>query len=119
MSSDEYDSSIDQNTNVIELYSQLVKDETQLTYYNSGIGTYVKPSWTSLRYITQLIDNKIDLAIAWRVPLHYELVANAEFITRNFERIVKAAYRWLVENYQEGDRIFLFGTLPSLNSHIS
>jgi uncharacterized protein (DUF2235 family) len=54
-----------QNTNVIELYSQLVKDHRQLTYYDSGIGTYAQPSWKSWNYWKQVVDNKIDLAIAW------------------------------------------------------
>ena len=54
-----------QNTNVIELYNQLVKGDTQLTYYDSGIGTYAQPSWKSWNYWKQIIDNKIDLAIAW------------------------------------------------------
>ncbi|THH17761.1 hypothetical protein EW146_g3118 [Bondarzewia mesenterica] len=80
------------NTNVIELYSRLVKNEKQLTYYNSGIGTYAKPSWKSFSYWKQIMDNTIDLAIAW-----------------NFEKIVMSAYRWLSDNYQDGDRIFLFG----------
>ncbi|KAF8508774.1 hypothetical protein BU17DRAFT_56534 [Hysterangium stoloniferum] len=81
------------NTNVIELYSQLVKDDgTQLTYYNSGIGTYAKPSWKSWSYLKQVLDNKIDLAIAW-----------------NFEKIVISAYRWLADNYKDGDKIYLFG----------
>lgn len=53
-----------QNTNVIEIYSQLVKSGEQLTYYNSGIGTYAKPSWT-WSYLKQALDNSIDLAIAW------------------------------------------------------
>ncbi|KAF8878556.1 hypothetical protein BD779DRAFT_1772141 [Infundibulicybe gibba] len=38
------------NTNVIELYDRIVKSENQLTYYNSGIGTYAKPSWRSFTY---------------------------------------------------------------------
>ncbi|KAF8483193.1 hypothetical protein JB92DRAFT_3032396 [Gautieria morchelliformis] len=80
------------NTNVIELYSELIKDDDQLTYYNSGIGTYAKPSWKSWSYVKQVVDNKIDLAIAW-----------------NFEKIVIAAYRWLSQNYEDGDRIYLFG----------
>ncbi|OBZ68675.1 hypothetical protein A0H81_11013 [Grifola frondosa] len=80
------------NTNVIELYSQLVKDQTQMTYYNSGIGTYAKPSRKTLRHWVQVVDSKIDLAIAW-----------------NFDQTVKRAYRWLAENYQDGDRIFMFG----------
>jgi uncharacterized protein (DUF2235 family) len=53
------------NTNVIELYSQLIKDDKQLTYYNSGIGTYAKPSWKSWSYMKQVMNNTIDLAIAW------------------------------------------------------
>ncbi|KAF8517289.1 hypothetical protein BU17DRAFT_76469 [Hysterangium stoloniferum] len=83
----------EKNTNVIELYSQLVKDDgTQLTYYNSGIGTYAKPSWKSWSYLKQVVNNTIDLAIAW-----------------NFENIVMGAYRWLADNYQDGDRIYLVG----------
>ncbi|EJD33923.1 hypothetical protein AURDEDRAFT_18379, partial [Auricularia subglabra TFB-10046 SS5] len=78
------------NTNVVELYSRLIKDENQLTFYNSGIGTYAKPSWRSLSYFQQVVANKVDLAFALR-----------------FEDIMLSAYAWLVDNYQEGDRIFM------------
>jgi uncharacterized protein (DUF2235 family) len=54
-----------QNTNVIELYHRIIKDDTQLTYYNSGIGTYARPSFASIAYWKQVLNNKIDLAIAW------------------------------------------------------
>ena len=56
-----------QNTNVIELYSHILKgeDDYQLTYYDSGIGTYARPSWRSWTYLKQVVANKIDLAIAW------------------------------------------------------
>jgi uncharacterized protein (DUF2235 family) len=54
-----------QNTNVIELHARIIKDDTQLRYYNSGIGTYARPSWRSYKYCKQVINNKIDLAIAW------------------------------------------------------
>ncbi|THU97213.1 hypothetical protein K435DRAFT_889731 [Dendrothele bispora CBS 962.96] len=80
------------NTNVVELYSRLIKDDSQLTYYDSGIGTYVKDSWTSPTYWKQVLSHSIDMAIAW-----------------NFKRIVLSAYEWLSENYREGDRIFFFG----------
>ncbi|KAJ8474558.1 hypothetical protein ONZ45_g15908 [Pleurotus djamor] len=80
------------STNVVELFSRLIKDEEQLVYYDSGIGTYATPSFRSLSYIKQVIVHTIDTAIAW-----------------NFEKIVHAAYKWLSENYQKGDRIFLFG----------
>jgi uncharacterized protein (DUF2235 family) len=58
-----------QNTNVIELYNRIIKGETQITYYNSGIGTYARPSWRSFKYMKQVLENKFDLAIAW-----YDLV---------------------------------------------
>ncbi|EJD37473.1 hypothetical protein AURDEDRAFT_73269 [Auricularia subglabra TFB-10046 SS5] len=80
------------NTNVVELYSRLIKDEHQLTFYNSGIGTYAKPSWKSWEYFKQVVANKLDLAFALR-----------------FEKIIISAYAWLVDNYHPGDRIFLFG----------
>ncbi|KAJ8490190.1 hypothetical protein ONZ45_g13289 [Pleurotus djamor] len=79
------------STNVVELFSRLIKDLNQRVYYDSGIGTYTRRtlSWS---YIKQVVDHKIDTAIAW-----------------NFEKIVHAAYKWLSENYEPGDRIFLFG----------
>ncbi|KIK52358.1 hypothetical protein GYMLUDRAFT_180225 [Collybiopsis luxurians FD-317 M1] len=85
------------NTNVIELYSRLVKDEKQLTYYNSGIGTYVKDldgwrSWISYEAWKQSFLHTSDLAIAW-----------------SFKDKVLSAYQWLSENYENGDKIFLFG----------
>jgi len=45
----------------------LDKDDSQLTWYNSGIGTYAWPSWKSLLYWKMVIHNLIDLAIAWHV----------------------------------------------------
>ncbi|KZV78663.1 hypothetical protein EXIGLDRAFT_562834, partial [Exidia glandulosa HHB12029] len=83
------------NTNVVELYSRLIKDPNkQLTYYNSGIGTYAQPSLRSPSFLGRLqriIGYQMDLAFAWR-----------------FEKILLDAYHWLVDNYKQGDRIFLF-----------
>ncbi|KAL4258249.1 hypothetical protein AB1N83_012031 [Pleurotus pulmonarius] len=81
------------NTNIVELYSMVLRDVMfQATYYNSGIGTFARPSWRSPKYLKQRLYHLIDTAIAW-----------------NFERIVLSAYHWLVENYQPGDCIYLFG----------
>ncbi|CAE6424237.1 unnamed protein product [Rhizoctonia solani] len=82
----------EKNTNVIEMYSCIKKDDSQLTYYNSGIGTYVKPSWYSWSYIKQSMYYTIDLAIAW-----------------NLKKVILGAYRWLSDTYRTGDQIFLFG----------
>ena len=101
-----------QNTHVVELYSRLEKDDKQLTYYDSGIGTYARPSFRSFSYLKQVIYNLIDTAIAWFVHLARPVtLRTVTYLTsRNFERIIHAAYKWLSENYQPGDRIFLFGT---------
>jgi len=80
------------NTNVVELYSRITKSKKQLTYYNSGIGTFARHSWRSSAYWKQVIDNKVDLAIAW-----------------NLAKIIISAYRWLSEHFEDGDRIYLFG----------
>jgi len=45
----------------------LEKSKEQLTWYNSGIGTYARPSWKSPAYWRMVIHNYIDLAIAWYV----------------------------------------------------
>ncbi|KAG1893572.1 uncharacterized protein F5891DRAFT_1258621 [Suillus fuscotomentosus] len=81
-----------QNIDVVKLYSQLVKSEDQLTYYNSKVGTHARPSWRSLTYVYHWLSSKVDLLIAW-----------------NLESVILAAYRWISENYQDGDRIYLFG----------
>ena len=93
----------------MELYSQLVKDRRQLTFYNSGIGTYANPSWKSLPYLKQALENKIDQAIAWWVLKYFVIFSPFISHCRSFEGIVISAYRWLAENYTPGDRIFLFG----------
>ncbi|TFY80651.1 hypothetical protein EWM64_g3365 [Hericium alpestre] len=81
------------NMNVVELYHLLQKDNRQLTYYDSGVGTYAKPTFRpfSPSHWKRAIANKVDMAVAWR-----------------FEDIILRAYRWLAENYDEGDYIFLF-----------
>ncbi|KAF8841640.1 hypothetical protein BDN67DRAFT_989627 [Paxillus ammoniavirescens] len=77
------------NTNIIELYSHIMKNDTQLTYYTSGLGAIAKfagaPSGHPL-------SNKIDMVFG-----------------RNLHTVIMATYRWLSENFRDGDRIYLFG----------
>jgi uncharacterized protein (DUF2235 family) len=59
-----------QNTNVVELCSRLTLeakryiDRVQVTYYNSGIGTFV-PNRRSIKRFGQWLDSTMDLAFAW------------------------------------------------------
>ncbi|KIP02123.1 hypothetical protein PHLGIDRAFT_122743 [Phlebiopsis gigantea 11061_1 CR5-6] len=64
------------NTHVVELYSRLEKNDKQLTYYDSGIGTFVKPSnW--IGWLIQLIIHIWDMMVAWgnnnQIGFAYEL----------------------------------------------
>ena len=55
--------------------------------------------------------HKIDLAIAWYSPQQLLRCAciDSTLTRRNFEKTVQAAYRWLADNYEDGDTIYLFG----------
>lgn len=108
-----------QTTNVIKLYSRLHKDKEQLTYYNSGIGTYVTEKKSHVGRGKQAVANFMDIAIAWCVssnsPNRLVLVLTPHlYYYRHFSRIVLGAYQWLCENHKPGDHIFLFGELHGL-----
>ena len=77
-------------SNVLKLFRIAEKGKRQLVYYSPGVGTVGRVDW--LYRSKQKILGVIGLATG------YGLDAN-----------VIGAYRFLVENWQEGDRIFLFG----------
>jgi uncharacterized protein (DUF2235 family)/membrane protease YdiL (CAAX protease family) len=77
-------------SNVLKFYRMLEKDEEQLVYYDPGVGTIGTPGWWD-----QL---KIQVQGVLGLALGYGLDDN-----------VLNAYSWLVRNWREGDRIYLFG----------
>jgi len=85
----EYSSNI---TNVIKLYSLLRKNnaEEQLCYYQAGIGTYFAPG--VVLPIFRWAASTLDEAFAWYLYQH-----------------VIDGYTFLMENYNCGDRVCLFG----------
>lgn len=71
---------VNDNTNVWRLKSLCVDDGvTQLTYYDPGLGTGVGERFTGGIWGIGIDDNVVD------------------------------AYKWLVEHYNAGDEIFIFG----------
>ncbi|TQS38748.1 hypothetical protein Golomagni_00740 [Golovinomyces magnicellulatus] len=77
----------DDNSNVVNFVACLKKDDPQqVTYYQSGIGTYNE------RGLRGGISAIIDMSIGSGLGIH-----------------IKDAYRFLMQNYREGDRICLFG----------
>ena len=78
----------------LDLYSHLIDDnDVQLTYFDSGVGTYSHPRTTSsLTKLKRRINLYADYLFAFSMA-----------------KRIKAAYGWLSKEYREGDRIFLFG----------
>ncbi|KAE8446000.1 hypothetical protein EG329_012639 [Mollisiaceae sp. DMI_Dod_QoI] len=81
------DSFDNDNSNVVNFVACLKKDDpSQITYYQSGIGTY------DHRGLKSGISSLIDMAIGSGLGIH-----------------IRDAYRFLMANYNEGDRICLLG----------
>lgn len=75
------------NSNIVHLVSCLKKDHpSQVTYYQSGIGTYGKHG------LSKGFTAAIDMAVGSGLGVH-----------------VRDAYRFLMQTYREGDKICLFG----------
>ncbi|EGW31620.1 uncharacterized protein SPAPADRAFT_140598 [Spathaspora passalidarum NRRL Y-27907] len=86
-------------TNVLKLFGMLEKDsDTQLCYYQPGIGTGFQAESDDLRQSNFIsskithITNQIDSMIAFTVEKH-----------------VIAAYEFISRFYSNGDKIYLFG----------
>ncbi|KAJ8519321.1 hypothetical protein ONZ45_g3731 [Pleurotus djamor] len=83
----------EKHTNVVALYRLLEKlTSKQLTWYNSGIGTFANTSWSILASLGKGFTQALDSVLAFGMQ----------------ENILRA-YEWLSDNYQDGDRIFIFG----------
>jgi uncharacterized protein (DUF2235 family) len=77
-------------SNVLKLFRIFHKDDGQRVYYNPGIGTIgTDDPWTKL---TQNTKGVFELATGY-----------------GLDDEILSAYRFLGENYQKDDRLFLFG----------
>ena len=79
------------NTNVVKLYYLLNQDQTrQATFYHPGLGT-MEPAGaltTFSRRVTKLLGKAIGYGLS---------------------NDIRDAYEFLMENYEDGDKLFLFG----------
>ncbi|KAJ7045168.1 hypothetical protein C8F04DRAFT_1067942 [Mycena alexandri] len=82
----------DDNSNVVNFFSMLKKDDKsqQLVYYQAGIGTYSVP----------------EIARPWLAKFHRALDA---MLGSHLNAHVMGGYEFLMQNYQYGDKICLFG----------
>ena len=77
-------------TNVVRLYQVVQKDAGQVAYYDPGVGTMADPverSWLGKRW---------------------SMVEGLAF-GAGLEEDVREACRYLMQTYEEGDKVFLFG----------
>ena len=80
-----------QNTNVVKLFSMLVRDPArQLAYYHPGVGTMAPPG--ALTRISKGVTRLLGMAAGYGL----------------FDDI-HDAYSYLMNNYQAGDQIYIFG----------
>lgn len=77
-------------TNVLRLYRSLRRSDSQLTYYDSGVGTLPDPSM--LTDPGKALGKKLDMAVGYSVKSQ-----------------VCKAYRFLTRRWEADDRIFLIG----------
>jgi uncharacterized protein (DUF2235 family) len=81
----------DHNSNVVKLYGCLIIDgKQQVGYYHPGVGTMAAP--TASNAVSRMWSTLMGLAFG------AGLLAN-----------VNDAYRYLMDAYEEGDKVFLFG----------
>lgn len=78
------------NSNVVRLYTCLQVDERQVAYYHPGVGTMGDPTRT------------------WKIERWWSKVKGLAF-GLGFTSNMADAYRFLMDNYTEGDHIYLFG----------
>jgi uncharacterized protein (DUF2235 family) len=78
------------NSNVVKIYAALAIDEDQIGYYHPGVGTMGAPT----------ARNKLESS--------WSRIKGLAF-GAGFRDNVLDAYRYLMDNYEDGDRIFLFG----------
>ncbi len=80
----------DGNSNVVKLYTTLRVANDQVAYYHPGVGTMGDPT------------------IRYAIPRFWSKVKGLAF-GAGFQANVLDAYRYLMEQYNDGDEIYLFG----------
>lgn len=80
------------NSNIVQLFSMLVKDDPalQMVYYQAGIGTYCIPEMATP--MMAKVSKTVDMMIGNHLNAH-----------------VMGGYEFLMENYNAGDKICIFG----------
>lgn len=78
-------------SNVVKLFRMLEQDPgKQISYYDPGLGTLGDPAYKTI--VTRTINKVLGLAFG-----------------RGLMKNIIEAYTFLMDNYQDGDKVFIFG----------
>ena len=76
------------NSNVVKLYQRVVRDRDQAAFYDPGVGTF--------SFLGRELGRRTGVALG-------------KFFGAGMRQNIEDAYRFLMETYEDGDRVFLFG----------
>lgn len=78
------------NTNVVKTYEALIKDKYQVAFYEPGVGTFSEKAFifAPLRWFGRLLGGALGIGL---------------------QRNVEDAYAYLMDVYEDGDKVFLLG----------
>lgn len=76
------------NTNVVKLYQRVTRDPGQAAFYDPGVGTF--------SFLGREVGRRIGIVLG-------------KAFGAGLQQNVEDAYRYLMDGYEPGDRVFLFG----------
>ncbi len=78
------------NTNVVKIFEAVVKDNDQIAFYDPGVGTFSEKRFifAPLRWFGRLLGDAFGIGL---------------------QKNVEDAYAYLMDVYEDGDQLFLFG----------
>ena len=76
------------NTNVVKLYQHVVRDSDQIAFYDPGVGTF--------SFLGREVGRRVGILLG-------------KAFGAGLQQNVEDAYRYLMDRYEPGDRVFLFG----------
>ena len=76
------------NTNVVKLYQSVIRDTAQIAFYDPGVGTF--------SYLGREFGRRAGILLGKAFGM-------------GLQQNIEDAYRYLMDRYQAGDKVFLFG----------
>ena len=77
-----------ENTNVVKLYEAIVRDEQQIAFYDPGVGTF--------SILGRELGRRVGIVLG-------------KAFGAGLQQNIEDAYRYLMNRYEPGDKLFLFG----------